>query len=179
MAPLSRGRGGSRGVGIRGRGGSRGRGRGRGGFAPRGGNKPTFQPTRVEEHVEDGSDGSGKSEEEDQEEPVDEASEDISSDDEDRTNSVVKPYNALLQSLNANVQRGQPQRKRQKVDTNASEDKATAVLDDGKAKHIAQGDMDNVEEPEEGGNLGMEGTDVAEDVDDDDEGKCTWSSVSV
>lgn len=165
-------RGGSQGAAARGRGGSRGRGRGRGGFAVRGGNKPTFESTRVEEHVEHGSHGSEKSEEDDQDEPVHKTSEDISSDDEDRTTSFAKPYNILLQSLNTNVQRGQPQRKKRKIDGNANEYMASVVTDDSVTEPQAHGDLDEVEEPEEGSDLGSEGPLVAEDVEDDDDGTC-------
>lgn len=179
MAPLSRGKGGSRGTATRGRGGSRGRGRGRGGFAARGGNKPTFQSTRVEEHVEDDAVRSEESEDLDQEEPVDEASEDISSGDEDSKNSMVKPYNALLKSLNANVQRGQPQRKRRRVDGNADKHMATADKNGSEGEQLPQGDVDEVKEPEEGGILGAEGTDATEGWDDDEEGKCAWCFMSV
>ncbi|KAA6407854.1 MAG: U3 small nucleolar RNA-associated 25 [Lasallia pustulata] len=169
MAPLSRGRDGLRGATTRGRGGRRGRGRGRGGFAARGGNKPAFQSTRIEEHIKDDSDGSRESEEADQEEAVDEAPEDVSSDDENHSKSAVKPYNALLQSLNANVQRGQPQRKKLRVDSNTNGKLATVVSNGSRTEHVAPGDLDEVQEPEEGGNFGLEGIDAAEGVDDDDE----------
>ena len=178
MAPLSRGRGGLRGATTRGRGGSRGRGRGRGGFPARGGNRSAFQPTRIEEHIKDDSDGPGETKEADQEEAVDEVSEDVSSDDEDHSKSAVKPYNALLQSLNANVQRGQLQRKKRRVDSDTNGNLATVVSNGSKTEHVAPGDVDEVQEPEEGGNLGLEGIDAGEGV-DDDESKVPMCSVSV
>ena len=179
MAPLSQGRGRSRGTATRGRSGVRGRGRGRGGFAARGGNKSTFNPTRVEEHVEDSSDRSEESEKTEQEEAVDVISDEVSSDEEDRIKSAVKPYNALLQSLNANIQRGQPQRKKQKVNDGTGGNVTTTFSDGNTVQDAVDGDVDEVEEPEEGGNLGVDGLDTAEDVDDDDGGKRARRSMSI
>ena len=42
------------------------------------------------------------------------------SDDESAASASVKPYSVLLQSLNANVQRGQPQKKKRKVEAKES-----------------------------------------------------------
>ncbi len=143
MAPSARGRGSLRGVQN-----SRFRGRGRGGGRAgarvnsegHGNKKSIFVSSRVEEPVDNDSDEiTERPELEDQEDGS--SASIMSSDSEDVTgaNTRTKPYSVLLQSLNTNVQRGQPQRKKIKV-----EDKEELKEED----HLGP-DLDLVEEPEE------------------------------
>lgn len=123
MAPLFRGgrgaRGSSRG-GVRGapRGRERPRGRDRGGYGARaGGNRSTFYSTRVEEQPGRISEEGDEESSQNDRESVEESSESLGdSDDEDLSKNTVVPYNALLQSLNANVEQGEPKRKKRKTD---------------------------------------------------------------
>ena len=153
MAPFARGRGFSRGSqGFHARGGSRGRGSGN--VRAHGNRKATFISSRVEEPVEhepdmnDESQGLKVGENES-------AAEDLSSEsDQDIAASTnVKPYNMLLQSLNANIQRGQPERKKRKIEN-------TGALENN--EDLDQ-NLDLVEEPEE-----AEFADLS-DAEDDDE----------
>lgn len=70
----------------------------------------------------------------------------LSSDEEDATAAAsdIKPYSALLQSLNGNTQRGQPQRKKRKK----SEYEVSVKIDD-------RDGVDLVIEPEEREDLGI------------------------
>lgn len=120
MSSFARGRpsrGGARGRGaIRGAIGGRGRGRGQGSSAPRNGAKSTFYSTRVEE--EPGSDDDEQVAEQISERKDGEGvSEELSSasDDEGDVLPAVQPYNSLLHSLNANIQRRPPQRKKRRI----------------------------------------------------------------
>lgn len=122
MAPLSRGRSRQRGVSIhrskgsfRGSERGRGRGRGRGSFTSRAANRSTFYSTRVEEQ-QSGNSGSDH----DGSEPGYSSAGAVSSSSEESEQDVeptksLNPYNALLQSLSANVPRAEPQRKRRKI----------------------------------------------------------------
>ena len=79
------------------------------------GPKSTFHSTRVEEILEEkpgdhSSEGSGEDAD-----GTDTSLEVSSEDGESASLSAVKPYNVLLESLKANVQHGEPARKRQKV----------------------------------------------------------------
>lgn len=122
MAPLSRGKRGSRGgssFASRGAPRSRGsvHGRGRGNSTAKNSSRNVFHPTRVEEHVEEDanlSDGSQKSSLIKQDSSsASRISSDENSEDERPT---VNSYSTLLQSLSANVQRGPPQRKKRRID---------------------------------------------------------------
>ena len=131
MAPYTHGRG-----SLRGGHKFLGRGRGRGNFRARGSSKPTFTSSRVEESPENDSDRNNENLESEGKEhgpTADDLSND--GDEENLANATVKPYSALLQSLNANTQGGQPQRKKRKIE-NKEEPKKEA-------------DLDLVEEPEE------------------------------
>lgn len=158
MAPFERGRAPRGGHRPRGTGGAKsrgsGQGKGRGALRSRGGaKKSTFISTRVEEPLEIGSDVSAEiagADEEDDEALAD----DLSShgEGEEIEKATVKPYTALLQSLNASIQRGQPQKKRRKV-----ENDTMAGKDDR-----GGGDNDFVDEAEDE-------TNDADDADDLDE----------
>lgn len=116
MPPFANGRS-SRGV-SRGRGSTRGRGgiTGRGGLPVKGGDKSVFYSTRVEEQV--GSDaGTSESSRDFDHDGADAAIDERSSDSEDEqaNRAAVKSHNSLLEALNANVQRGPPQRKKRKT----------------------------------------------------------------
>ena len=79
------------------------------------GNKSTFHSTRVEEIVEENT-GDQSSEASDEDAGGNDTLLEVSSDDGESADlSAVKPYNVLLESLKANVQRGEPARKRQKM----------------------------------------------------------------
>lgn len=89
-------------------------GRGGPGGRLRSSKKASFNSTRIEEKNENESNQSEEASETDAE--LEPGSDDLSSD-EDNANtavSAIKPYGALLQSLNDTTQRGQPQRKKQK-----------------------------------------------------------------
>ena len=167
MAPVtrgkSRGRGGSD-SGSRGhfRGSSRGRGRGsaRGAKGARGGatKKNPFYSTRVEEQPGENEDAHEDSERD--EDQFIEAS-DVSSDsgDDDAAARGVKSYNLLLQSLSANIQRGESQRKRRKVEI------PEAVL----VPEAAADDVDEVEEAEEIEDLGEDHEEGDNEVDENED----------
>lgn len=144
------GRGGNRGA-LRGR----GRGRGSDGHAARAGRKNAFNSTRVEELIEDvpehdvdsSADGS---------EGIGAVSETLSdSDEEDVPKDIVKPYSALLQSLNSD--NGEPLRKKRKVErTEVSLEVETP-----------ENELDRVEEPEDAEDLGVDDAEEADDLEDD------------
>ena len=141
------------------RGGIRGsiRGRGRGKRKPEQGSKiakkSTFQSTRIEDQAvyvsEDDKPGFGV----ESGEYVEEASESLSDSEDDLHNITIHPYNSLLQSLLPNVQRGAPQRKRRKLDP------ADALEAEYKA---VDANLDEVEEPEEMEDLGIDDYDIDE-----------------
>ncbi|MCJ1263971.1 rRNA-binding ribosome biosynthesis protein utp25 [Lobaria immixta] len=127
------------GRGKGGRGGRLGR-HGRG----RGDKKASFNSTRVDEEHRSDSDQSEKASEVDAE--LEFGSDGLSSDEEDgaAAASVVKPYSALLQSLNDSIQHEEPpQQKRRKIEFEVS----------GKIDVVE--DVDLVIEPEEAEDLGI------------------------
>ena len=143
-------RGGDRGI-FRGR----GRGKSSGDHAIRAKRKNTFYSTRLEEHIEDepGDDVGSSVEESEGPRAV---SEPLSySDDEDAPREIVKPYSALLQSLSAH--RGEPLPKKPRVET------TEVVSEPG----IPEKDVDYVEELEEVEDFGIDGAEVADDLQDD------------
>ena len=164
MASFTRSRGSSRGAhnprtrgGNRGRGG--GRGRGRGNAKAYGISKPTFISSRVEEPVKtisnEGQEGL-ESEEEKYESIADGL--ESESDQEIVANTNVKPYSVLLQSLNANIQQGQPQKKKRKVeDTEDSERKRGLEQDLDRADELDEAelaDLDDAEDVDEPDSIG-------------------------
>ena len=79
------------------------------------GHKSTFHSTRVEGILEENP-GDHSSEGSGEDADRNDTSLEVSSEDgESASLSAVKPYNVLLESLKANVQHGEPARKRQKV----------------------------------------------------------------
>lgn len=135
--PLGRGKGGRGGRG--GQGGRLGR-HGR----RRGDKKTSFNSTRVDEEHRSDSDQSEEASDGDAE--LEFGSDGLSSDEEDGTaaTSAIKPYSALLQSLNNSIQRGEPQRKkRRKIEFGVS------------GKIDAVKGVDLVIEPEEAEDLGI------------------------
>lgn len=98
---------------------SRGRGRSRvrNDHGTRPGRKSTFYSTRVEEQPEKAASNDGENANLEESGHSQESS-DSSSNDEDEylLHNTVKPYNALLQSLNTGVQGGEPQPKKRKVE---------------------------------------------------------------
>lgn len=129
----------SRGV-SRGRGSTRGRkGRqSRGGLPIKGGKKSVFYSTRVEEEV--GSDaGTTESSRDFDHDRADAAIDELSSDsdDEQANRAAIKVHSSLLEALNANVQRGPPQRKKRRInqeepneDTTGNENHPTGTAND-------------------------------------------------
>lgn len=77
------------------------------------------------------------------------------SDDEDVGKHVVKPYNALLQSLSTDS--GEPARKKRKVEKTEGSLKA----------EIPENELDRVEEPEEVEEFGVDDGEEADDLEDD------------
>ena len=77
------------------------------------------------------------------------------SDDEDVAKYVVKPYNALLQSLSTDS--GEPVRKKRKIEK----------IEDSLKAEIPENELDQVEEPEEVEELGVDDDEEADDVEDD------------
>jgi len=161
MAPSFRGRGATRGQsrgGNRGalRGRERGRGSGRGDYGARaGGNRSIFYSTRVEEQPAEISEEDGKRSSQDDQKSIQELPESLSeSDDEDVQKNTVQPYNALLLSLNAKVEQGEPQRKKRRTDSTARQEELEEHEDHGI-------------EPEEDDDLGDSEVEVeVEDVDE-------------
>ena len=122
MAPFRRGRSAPRGSlqdagGARGRGFGQGRGRGTGGLY-RGQTKSIFHSTRVEEPVGDDAQSERTHTDEDEDSVLDDISASSGSETEDETVAIGKPYNDLLQSLNADKIRSEPQRKKPKLQEN-------------------------------------------------------------
>lgn len=134
---------------------SRGRGRGSGDHAGRAKRKNAFYSTRVEESAEDGPHNDVESSVDGSEElrAVSDAS--VYSDDEDVPREIVKPYSALLQSLSTD--RGEPLPKKRRLQT-------TEAVQEPK---ISEDDVDHVEEPEEVEDFGVDGAEVADDLQDD------------
>lgn len=115
----------------------RGRGGGRGSFAPNGKNRSTFYTTRIEEEVKSGAENpeeSQKLENSEDEQVLEDSS--STSDDDAVISPAARSYNSLLQSLNSNIQRGPPQRKKRKIEykelqeENDEEDGQLDVADD-------------------------------------------------
>lgn len=141
-----------------GRGGSnrpfRGRGRGRGSDG-RAGRKSVFYSTRVEEQTGDISEDDVESSVdglEDQSRASDLLSD---SDDEDVAKNIVKPYNALLQSLS--TEGGEPVRKKRKVEKSEVSLKA----------EIPENGLDRVEETEDVEEVDVDDGEEADDLEDD------------
>ena len=160
MAPFARGRGSVRGT-QRFQPRGRGRGRGRGNVRVDGKSRSTFISTRVEGPLRNDSDGTNKSSEAESE-PHGSVSEESLSESEDEigVSAGAKPYGLLLQSLNCNSQRGQPQRKKRKVEDN----------EDLKEDELEQ-DLDLVEEPEEVDLSEFAYAEDADDLEDAEDGK--------
>lgn len=145
-----RGRGDDRGV-FQGR----GRGRGGGGQAGRAKSKNAFYSTRVEEKVEDGPEIDVESSADWSEGLTAVSVSSSHSDDEDIPKETVKPYSALLQSLNTD--RGEPLPKKRRVET----------TEDSSEPETLKEDIDQVEELEEVEDLGIDDAEDAEDLHDD------------
>jgi len=114
MAPFTHGGGSSRGFhNFQPRGGGRGRGRGRGNAKAHGNNHSTFLSSRL--HNDSGESNDSPKLDDDEDGSVTGG---LSSTSEDDivANNTAKPYSILLESLNANNQPGQPQRKKRKVE---------------------------------------------------------------
>ena len=146
-----RGRGGHNGV-LQ----NRGSGKGSGGHAVRAERKNAFYSTRVEEQnegepaneVESSVDGSERIS----------AVSDVSSnsdDDDDVPTEVIKPYSALLQSLNTD--RGEPRPKKRRVET------VEVILE----PEVPEDDVDHVEELEDVEDFGVDGAEATDDLHDD------------
>lgn len=133
---------------------SRGRGRGSGDRAGRAKRKNTFYSTRVEEKAQDDPQDDIESSVDGSEglRAVSDAS--IYSDAEDIQKEIVKPYSVLLQSLNTD--RGEPLPKKRRVQT-------TEAIPEPK---ISEDDVDQVEEPEEVEDFGVDSAEVADDLHD-------------
>ena len=120
--------------------GSRGRGRGRGSARAHSNRNATFISSRVEEPVDHESDASDESQEIGVKENGS-AADDLSSESGQDTvaNTSFKPYSVLLQSLNADTQQGQPERKKRKIEITGAIEKQEDLIQD----------LDLVDEPEE------------------------------
>ena len=153
MAPSSRGRlhrGGGQGSGVL-------RGTKRRSNPITHGSRPIFYSTRVEEKVESDAE---QSESQISEQDRFEQLQSSGSEDGDENIATAHPYNALLQSLNANANtpRGPPQRKKQKLDgerlkslvveENSEEQSGDDVLEDAASSRSADSS-----ENEENGSL--------------------------
>ncbi|MCJ1451220.1 rRNA-binding ribosome biosynthesis protein utp25 [Mycoblastus sanguinarius] len=140
--------------GFRGIRGGKGRGRGRAGAGARAGNRSTFYSTRVEEDPTDFSRDGGKELVSDSTESDQEPSATSSdSDDPDGAKDVVKPYNALLQTLNANIRHGEPEKKKRRFERIEAVQRVETLEDE----------LDEVEDTEEVEDLG---TNYVEDADE-------------
>ena len=123
MAPFARGQRGSRGgslVSSRGARGGRGsvRARGKGSFRAKNGNRSTFHSTRVEEQVNENNEVSDEDKASIQNDRESSNASHFSSDeDSENEQPPASSYSTLLQSLNANVQRGPPQRKKRRIES--------------------------------------------------------------
>ena len=155
---------GTRGSGTEGR----RRGRSRGAFAFNRGHKSTFHSTRVEEPNLDGDEESQISSE-DLDDVVRNDLSGASSEEDNIDVSTVKPYNALLQSLNANVQRGQPSRKKRKLTSSEATEAPHADISSHANIQDREDlqDVDLVEEPEDAGQLSSGNESVFGDDNDD------------
>lgn len=138
----------------------RDRGRRRGDHGARAGNKNTFFSTRVEGQQEsisgDGEEGFVLEDRE----SIHGASESSSDSDDDAQTDTVLPYNTLLQALNANIQRDEPQRKKRKTE------QVEVVL--GEQEKASKHDSDNAEELKElesPGTDDIEGNEIEEEND--------------
>lgn len=132
---------------------------GRGGRT-RGGLKPSFTSSRVDDQTEDQEQRFDETSKLDDQSNLD--SDGVSSDDDDEEAAVmaVKPYSVLLQSLNETSQRGQPSRKKPKK----------KVFEVVEIIETGEKDVDLVLEPEEVEKFGVEEL-IDEDGDDEiDEG---------
>ncbi|KZF25562.1 DUF1253-domain-containing protein [Xylona heveae TC161] len=159
-----RGRGGGRG---RGRGAPRGRGRGRGG------RQLTFHTSRVEEKLESDSEGPEEYEEEpsESEEEQEELLSEDSSDDEEADKNAIRPYNALIQSLNANKPKKPENKKRKAEETDgltAEPAESKKAKPDEEPSDDEEADVDQVDEPEEAGDEASIAEEAAEIDDEDD-----------
>ena len=121
MAPARRGRPAFR-VGAQGAGATRGRGldhgRGRGTGSYRGHTKSIFHSTRVEESIADGIRSESTHSDEDGKTALHDISPSSNSETEDETAETGRPYNDLLQSLNAEITRAEPQQKKRRLQAN-------------------------------------------------------------
>lgn len=143
--------------------GNRAFGRGKGGRGrhgeragrTKGSKKASFSSTRIDENNRSDPYQSVEALETDAE--LEWGSDGLSSDEEDATAaaSAIKPYSALLQSLNDTTERGQPQRKRRKK----NESEISGNIDSVE-------DVDLVIEPEEADDLGI--GELPEDDGDDE-----------
>jgi len=163
MAPFTRGGGSSRGFhDFQPRGGGRGRGRGRGNAKAHGNNKSTFLSSRVEEPLHNDSGESNDSPKLDDDEDGS-VTGGLSSTSEDDivANNTAKPYSILLESLNANNQPGQPQRKKRKVEHKNHLNKEDDL----------DQDLYLAEEPEETDYHQLDDAENANELDDADDSK--------
>ena len=139
-----------------------------------------FNSTRVESPTREISDVEDRDPEE-SESNVEEASSDVSSGEEEEVKPAVKPYNSLLQALNAGTQRDQPPRKKRKVEiltvlNDAKEEIGNAISSTNKQ---SDRDIDIVEELEEGGNLVSEDVQDVDELDDEENGKIATLQLNV
>jgi len=174
MAPFAKG-----GRGARGRGGGSSRGRGGNFFRGRGasrGKRPTFHSTRVEEPHAENSDESQASDIEPPEIIEEYLEVESEASDLEELAAIIKPYNALLQSLSRESHSVQPPRKKRKVslDDVSAQQRAGSKTENAASQSVDQ-DVDFVEEPEERGNLLPEDIDETESLDDIENGMCTAS----
>ncbi|OJD25196.1 U3 small nucleolar RNA-associated protein 25 [Blastomyces percursus] len=152
------------------RGARRGRGRGQ-----RGGRKSTFETSRVEEvhHEASSNDESGLSEgnidAEDELELIDELSAGSDDDDEEGKNTL-KPYNTLLQLLNAGQDTNGPARKRQKVEHSSKnmevQIKEPEELDD--EADLSESESEHDDEDEDAEVVAMDEVEAEDTGDEDD-----------
>ena len=131
---------------------TRERGRGSGSHAVRATKKTAFYPTRVEEQVEDQPGNEVRSSADGSEHFSAVSDISIYSDDQDILKEIVKPYNALLQSLSTD--RGEPRPKKRRVET------TEVVLE----SEIPEKDVDQVQELEEVEDFGVDGAEVVDDL---------------
>ena len=151
MAPLSRGPKARYGAGPRGRGSAR-RGRGGGGKNLQSREKSAFSSTRIDEPDVTSSNesedlavqGQGQSET---------GSDDVSSEeDASSSNVLIKPYNALLQSLNGNTSgTQQPLRKKRRISQGVRQENDQKIFQSSRRGSDADEDVDLIEEVEEVG----------------------------
>lgn len=137
MAPSNRGRASFRGVaqgarGTRGRGLGYGRGRGTGSYRDH--TKSIFHSTRVEESVADEIQNESTNSDEDGKPALHDSSPSSGSETEDETARTGKPYNDLLQSLNVETTRAEPQRKKRRLQANKDQQQ---VLDSKRPSYTA------------------------------------------